>query len=68
MPTAKLQEKKTPQRGVKANSTNHVAAWPLYSTDKNESVESFVRHTVLLAWESLAENLGGGGDWVGGIL
>lgn len=68
MPTAKLQDKKDPPEGGQGNLHSHVAAWPLYSTDKNESVESFVRHTVLLAWESLAENLGGGGDWVGGIL
>jgi len=60
--------KKDPPRGVKGNLQCHVAAWPLYITPKNETVTSNERHRVLVSWESLAENLGGGGHRFGDIL
>jgi hypothetical protein len=66
---------KRPPKGGQRQSTSHVATWPLYITPKNETATSSERHTVLVSWESLAENLGGGGqrsrvklksDWVTG--
>ena len=66
---------KRPPEGGQRQSTSHVATWPLYSTAKNETATSSERHRVLVSWESLAENLGGGGqrardkiksDWVTG--
>ena len=59
---------KRPPEGGQGTLQCHVAAWPLYSTSKNETVTSSERHTVLVPWESLAENLGGGGRWVGDNL
>ena len=68
MPAAKTPTEKRPPEGGQGQSSHHVAAWPLYSTAKNETVTSSERHTVLVPWESLAVNLGGGGHRFGNIL